>query len=53
MTRTRNLGAYIPNCVTYDPYQIKTPADVVYILQHEIDLYDEGHSLGNVERGDS
>lgn len=39
---TRNLGAYIPNCVTYDPYQIKMPADVVYILQHEIDLYDEG-----------
>jgi hypothetical protein len=38
---TRNLGAYIPNCVTYDPHQLKTPADAVYLLQHEIDLYEE------------
>ena len=40
--KTRNLGAYIPNCVTYDPFQLKTAADAIYILQHEIDLYDEG-----------
>ena len=46
---TRNLGAYIPNCVTYDPYQLKTPADAVYLLQHEIDLYDEGQD-GSLDR---
>lgn len=38
----RNLGAYIPNCVTYDPAQIKTISDVAYLLQHEIDLAVEG-----------
>jgi hypothetical protein len=39
---TRNLGAYIPNCMTYDPHQLKTPSDAAYLLQHEIDLYEEG-----------
>lgn len=32
----------IPLCVCWDPAQIKTPSDVRYILQHEIDLFEEG-----------
>jgi hypothetical protein len=38
----RNLGALIPNCVSYDPFQVETLADVIYVLQHEIDCFDEG-----------
>lgn len=32
----------IPNCVAFDPFQVKTYADIRYILQHEIDLFEEG-----------
>ena len=35
------LEKLIPACVTYDPAQLKTLTDAAYILQHEIDLYDE------------
>lgn len=38
----RRLYALIPACVAFDPAQIKTLADAQYILQHEIDLAEEG-----------
>lgn len=42
-TDTRKLFALIPACVVVDPMmQVKTLADVEYILQHEIDLAEEG-----------
>lgn len=34
--------AFIPACVTYDPFQLKNLNDAAYILQHEIDLAEEG-----------
>lgn len=39
---TRKLFSLIPACVAVDPMQIKTLADVQYVLQHEIDLAEEG-----------
>lgn len=39
---TRNLGAYIPPCVCYDPWQLKNLSDAEYLLKHEIDLFEEG-----------
>jgi hypothetical protein len=32
----------IPACVVIDPAQVNTIADVRYVLQHEIDLFEEG-----------
>ncbi len=32
----------IPVCVTYDPFQVQTVNDILFILQHEVDLFEEG-----------
>jgi hypothetical protein len=39
---TETLSKFIPVCVAYDPFQVRTISDVRYILQHEIDLFEEG-----------
>jgi len=28
--------------VTYDPFQVQTVNDILFILQHEVDLFEEG-----------
>lgn len=37
-----HISDFIPAEVCYDPFQLKTLADARYIVQHEIDLYEEG-----------
>jgi hypothetical protein len=38
----RQLLAFIPACVAFDWAQISDLSDVAFILQHEIDLFEEG-----------
>jgi hypothetical protein len=51
MPKLSTVESHIPTCVAYDPYQIKSLNDVVYILEHEIDLFDE-HQDGCLSCGE-
>lgn len=54
MPKLSTVESHIPTCVAYDPYQIRSLNDVVFILEHEIDLFEEnqdGHlSAGEIKQ---